>query len=288
MAQDRPATNWSVTAFDDEIKLCEDTQSWPSFVKKVLGGREVAPTTGRLHFQGMINCARQVRMTQIKSWLPTAHLEPCRDKEALKKYVMKLETATGEKKEIENPHKYMRHVDVMMLIAKHYDWATHQLPWDNDQQFKRRSDRLWSQAVTKCVLENPDASGLFANPGNKKFFLTTAQAWFELSLKAQTDRQTDTENIQETGAPRLVLPEGTEEEAEPPTLEVRQVKGKSLTIVRNNAHEHAPAQAPSWVLGQEHFPPEESDEGTSFQGSESDGDENCETPGGDQGDWSHS
>lgn len=87
-------TNWSVTAFGEEIEIIKGTP--PDWVKRVLGQEEKCPTTGTLHFQGMITCHSQQRLNKLKSWLPKAHFEPCKDKKALEKYVTKEETRAGD------------------------------------------------------------------------------------------------------------------------------------------------------------------------------------------------
>lgn len=89
---------WSVTAYGDNIgKLHSDQSSWPTWLKAILGGDEECPSTGRLHAQVMLHCSRPVRAAAIKKWLPGAHIEIATDPKKLKSYVMKKETAVGEK-----------------------------------------------------------------------------------------------------------------------------------------------------------------------------------------------
>lgn len=96
---------WSITAYNDELTLLERVmkgeEECPPYIKKLYGGREECPKTGRHHFQGCVN-TDEIRMSQLKKWLPTSHLEKAQKKEALIKYVMKEDTAVGDKKEIEN------------------------------------------------------------------------------------------------------------------------------------------------------------------------------------------
>lgn len=95
------STWWSVTAYNDEIELLESNE-FPDFVVKVFGGREKCPTTGRIHFQGAVQCRSQQRFSALKKWLPTAHWEPAKNKDALQKYAMKADTAIGDKEERTN------------------------------------------------------------------------------------------------------------------------------------------------------------------------------------------
>jgi len=94
------ATWWSITAYNREIETLEgwiaDQKLMPSWLKRIYGGREICPNTGRVHFQGAINTA-QIRMSTIKDVLPTTHIERAIRKDALVKYAMKEETADGEK-----------------------------------------------------------------------------------------------------------------------------------------------------------------------------------------------
>lgn len=107
---------WSITAFNDEIQICEDNRLWPHFIKNIYGGREQCPTTGTIHFQGAIECKSQQRFAAIKKFLPTAHIELAIKSEALKKYVMKEDTAIGEKTVLEN-RRHMSMADALTVIG---------------------------------------------------------------------------------------------------------------------------------------------------------------------------
>ena len=64
------ATWWSLTIYDEkEIAKVEDSDNYPRFVKSISGGMEKCPTTGRLHFQGALQCRSQQRFSAIKDWL---------------------------------------------------------------------------------------------------------------------------------------------------------------------------------------------------------------------------
>lgn len=116
------ATWWSVTAYNDEISLLESGEL-PSYVKKVYGGREECPETKRIHFQGAIQLKSQQRLGTLKKWLPTAHFEVAHNKDALKKYAMKSDTAVGEKSERQND---IEHITVEKILEKLAD------VWDNE------------------------------------------------------------------------------------------------------------------------------------------------------------
>lgn len=96
---------WSITAYNDELEMLKRLQNegtgFPDFVVKIVGGEEECPKTKRRHFQGALQ-TKWCRFTQIKKWLPTAHIEKAYQKEALQRYCMKEETAVGVKTETEN------------------------------------------------------------------------------------------------------------------------------------------------------------------------------------------
>lgn len=125
------STWWSITAFNGEAELLcasmEGKSEVPTFVKEIHGGMEKCPTTAKEHFQGALH-TEQIRMSQIKKWLPTAHIEKAKNKNALIKYALKADTAVGEKSSMENSN-YMS-VDnlVRELIIYRFHNITEQLP----------------------------------------------------------------------------------------------------------------------------------------------------------------
>ena len=152
---------WSVTAFNDEIELCEGTL--PEYIRAIYGGRETCPDTGRLHFQGAIQCFEQVRMSKIKSWLKTAHLEPARSSEALKKYAMKADTAAGEKVVRNNPIPHYSAHEMCLLLA----------------QTSRQPDiGFWDRAKT-LLAKTPELAGQLMNPSLRGFFEKTQSVWLD-------------------------------------------------------------------------------------------------------------
>lgn len=168
------STYWSVTAFGEmEISRLEDATQYPTGVAKVYGGREECPETGKIHFQGCIVLDRQQRLSWFKSWLPTAHLEPARHKEALVKYAMKEETAAGEKAERENPVRHHTADEMCMMLAR--------AVWD---KYKENPDKYepkeWFWISVRGILkENPKLAGQLMNPSLKGFWIETRSVWVE-------------------------------------------------------------------------------------------------------------
>jgi len=110
--------NWSITAYNSDIEKLE-SKVLPIWIKTVLGGREKCPTTGRIHGQFCIN-TEQVRFSQVKKFLPESHIEVAKNVKALQTYVMKTETAEGEKKINENTNKWMSMSEICMKIVNYY------------------------------------------------------------------------------------------------------------------------------------------------------------------------
>lgn len=169
-------TWWSITAFSQqEIDLLNGTE-YPEWVSKVYGGMESCPDTGRLHFQGAIQARRQVRFSQVKSWLGTAHIELARNKEALRKYVMKEETAVGDKSVHQNATPYYRAHDLLELLAKH--WINAEMDdqsyiVDNKLNLKAQ---YWD--LVKIILETDRTLiSAFMNPSLEKAWCNTASFW---------------------------------------------------------------------------------------------------------------
>lgn len=73
---------WSLTLFNNEWKDFQHS-TWD-----LEGQEELCPETGKLHYQGMLHTG-QVRWSAVKKVFPKAHIEPCRDPVALRKYVHK-------------------------------------------------------------------------------------------------------------------------------------------------------------------------------------------------------
>lgn len=173
------ATWWSVTAYGDEILLLEDNTKYPTDVLKVYGGREECPTTGREHFQGAIQLRKQQRLAWFKSWLPTAHLEVAKSKDALVKYAMKEDTATGEKLERHTTVKYYSADEICLLIgSKVLDSDIEETP-DPKVWFKR--------CVNRLLRENIKLAGQLMNPSLRNFWCDTSSVWIDKSREIQRD-----------------------------------------------------------------------------------------------------
>lgn len=163
------STNWAVTAFGNDITLLEDVKSFPSFVKKVYGGREVCPDSGREHFQGHIQLHTQQRLSGIKKWLPTAHLEIARNFKASISYSMKSDTASGSKNEVENPRPFIDNQTALMMLARQKLKA--------EQQELETQDRDYWPRVRIILKAQPHLCGLFGKPDIYRLWKHTWEVW---------------------------------------------------------------------------------------------------------------
>lgn len=177
------ATNFAITAYNEEILLLEDATTYPHFVKKVFGGREICPTTGKVHFQGHIQCHSQQRFSAIKKWLPTAHIEVARNVQASIQYALKDDTASGEKSEKINSKPFMTDRLIMEKLAEvcnqfcdcimfvnHADRNTDFCHMDDKQDYWHR--------VRRILLDEPDLCGLLAKPDIYRLWNNTKNVWF--------------------------------------------------------------------------------------------------------------
>ena len=178
---DGRSTNWCVTGFNDDILLLEDVKSYPSFVKKVTGQREICPDTGKLHFQGHIQLHTQQRMSAIKKWLPTAHLEITRNITGSLNYVVKSETAVdGTKVDIKNSRPFIDNQSALMMLARVEVPNTEE--WQTDKSF-------WFRVKT-ILRQEPHLCGLLGKPDLYRLWKHTWEVWLEKATEESIVLQT--------------------------------------------------------------------------------------------------
>lgn len=168
-------TWWSVTGFNDEIAMLESPEAFPNWLCRVYGGREECPKTKTLHFQGALQCNWAVRMSQVKKWLPTAHLEPARKQWALEKYAMKAETSVGDKVVRENQVEYwsmQRTLCEIGKIAVQY----------NEREFDV-TQRFW-MAAKHLLRRDPRRTSSLANPAVLNMWKNTYEVWEDEKTRA--------------------------------------------------------------------------------------------------------
>lgn len=192
-ASQTKSTWWSITEFQPEYQeLLADGSRYASFVKAVYGGLEKCPDTGRIHYQGAIQCNRNVRFSQVKQWLPKAHIQPVKvSAEKLKEYVMKAETAVGEKKAIINENQYFSINDVCLMLAE-FDkgiiidaWITNTFQntkqnYDDAVKYaNNENDKAFWYCVNEVLVDNPKLAGSLMNPALVRFYRKTRGTWLD-------------------------------------------------------------------------------------------------------------
>lgn len=193
------STWWIITAYNKNIELVENVDTYPPQVKAVHGGREQCPDTGREHYQGAIECHGQQRATFFRAWLPGVHFEPAKSGAAVKKYCLKSDTAIGPKGTLENPTPFLKLDDQLRMIAIQYvhekEHIMARLEKKNTPLKDYFKEEYWELA---CLLLNdsPTHAGMLANPAVEKMWIRTRSVWIAkalldpdcaLVLQAQTD-----------------------------------------------------------------------------------------------------
>lgn len=173
------ATWWSVTAYNDEIEQLESPAQFPDWLKNVHGGREICPTTMRVHFQGALQCHSNVRFSQVKKWLPTAHIEKAIVAEALRKYVMKKDTAAGEKTVRANDREYW----TMERALCELGLAFVEMETDLDQVIMQPKRYYWLAVGYICRRE-PFRISQYSVPNLEKAFANTTSVWISERTRA--------------------------------------------------------------------------------------------------------
>nr|WAE43239.1 MAG: replication associated protein [Cressdnaviricota sp.] len=87
------ASWWSITINNPTDEDKQTLAQLPRFVKNVIGQTEVGKE-GTPHLQLAVN-TQQCRLSQVKKWLPRAHIEVAKNVDALKEYVKKSDTAVA-------------------------------------------------------------------------------------------------------------------------------------------------------------------------------------------------
>ncbi len=82
------STRWSITVQYDPLYYADmdafvanpkSMADWNEIIAEMGWQDEIAPTTGQHHRQGYLRTVRQVRMSQLKKLMPTAHFEVAKD-----------------------------------------------------------------------------------------------------------------------------------------------------------------------------------------------------------------
>lgn len=193
------STWWICTAYNENLIKLKDVNTYPKFVTKVHGGPETCPTTGREHFQGAIQCVSQVRMSSLLAWLPGCHLEVAKSAEAVRKYCMKSETASGEKIVRSNPNQYYSMHDLLTNMATVYNDKEEEMEKFRQEKIGDKDiNTLEYWLIAKYILQKePHLITSFSDNRYKTAWIYTKDVWVELSKRALSITEPVTEKVQE-------------------------------------------------------------------------------------------
>lgn len=181
MGTDR-ATRWSLTLNLKEVKRSTADEcigrarqlGW-----KVFGQLEEGKE-GTEHYQLALQTP-QVRFTQVKKVFPTAHIEVCREWNALMSYVTKEDTRKESLKTIETTY-----VSFKMVRDKFFEWVNglmfERLTKDHDERLA-----IWDRFIGISIEEGIECDVIGMNA---QYRACIAKYWTSY-IRRQTDRQTE-------------------------------------------------------------------------------------------------
>lgn len=118
------ATHWKTAVFDTHDNWARLQAPPPAFIKFVKSKKEICPTTGQEHFQIHVCCNKQVRLTQMCSYIQYVKWFPVIGEQHIKNslaYIEKEETtAPGAKVHTIQGEKYYQMHELLQEIAKRY------------------------------------------------------------------------------------------------------------------------------------------------------------------------
>ena len=141
---------------------------------KVVGQKEMGKE-GTEHYQLYVHSTQQ-RFSGIKHAFPRAHIEVCRNPDAVKQYSQKDETRVGALPQSNNrPIASM--ADVMILIANNVS-ASECLITTNEQH----DDEFW-KSVNSILLDKPGMVSLLIQPNYIRAWRHTRDVWINLAVE---------------------------------------------------------------------------------------------------------
>lgn len=182
------ASCWSITinnpTEDDRHRLAEP----PDWVKEVHFQDEIGEE-GTLHIQGCLVTA-QCRFSKVKAYMPRAHIEVARSKQALLKYVKKTDTAVeGTQQVVEGSYVSMNKA-LMMIAGKAQNLTEWFLAADRSmkdvEEWKHRE--FWT-AVNEILLDRPEIVSILTDARLERAWVKTRGVW--ITLLDRQDRQTE-------------------------------------------------------------------------------------------------
>lgn len=170
--QQNKASHWLITINNPNGDDREQVKNLPKWVKRFKYQDEVGEN-GTLHIQGYIH-TETVRMSAIKKWLPRAHIEICRNKDAAMKYVEKPETSVpGTQHDVKNTVEQVTMMQNLVRLCQYQPKILEHLLRQNNRpgalpKEMLTGDKLYSEEYWGCVNmildENPDLISTYTMP----------------------------------------------------------------------------------------------------------------------------
>lgn len=159
-------------------------------------GQDEIGENGTLHIQFALN-TRQIRLSQIKEWLPRAHLEVAKNANAITNYVSKVQTAVANSQfehnyVDENANKTMADIMLMLADAANLERTRERLAELDDRGLPVRKPidcykvEYW-EAVEMLLCQDENLVALLTQPQYERSWIKTRNVWI---MKNQVDRQT--------------------------------------------------------------------------------------------------
>lgn len=191
---------WSITINNPTEEDRNQLKSPPTWVKSCHHQDEIGDN-GTLHIQGAVLTA-QVRFSQLKKWLPRAHIEVARNRQALLKYVKKPETSV-EGTQQDTKGGYISMEQALRNIAEHSQDMEAYFS-SGDRTFKDcdawKKFEFWC-AVRQVLIVSPALVGLYTNPQMERAWVNTRSVWIKLKSNAPVyEIQSGSEGQQASGA----------------------------------------------------------------------------------------
>lgn len=190
------ATVWSVTINnpnegDDECIALARQKGWK------VDGQTERGANGTPHYQLLV-ATPQVRFSAVKKAFPRAHIEVARNRVALGKYVHKEDTRESELPTTDDQYPSMsRFWDLIAQMLKDEWWA--ELAWEVEDELP--DDNRWYSLVkfdwmcNHLIRRGYFVETMAVNPQVRSAWRTFGRSLVYRSIRRQTDRQTDGENV---------------------------------------------------------------------------------------------
>lgn len=163
---------------------------------RMIRGQEEMGANGTLHYQLAVN-TQQIRASQIKEWLPRAHIEVARNPNALSNYVSKDKTAVPdtqfEHNYVNNANGPLTMAQVLMKVAEVANTErSRQRLSANDGNPLPKPDEVYGDeywcAVEVLLGQDENLVALLTQPQYQRAWVKTRRVWL---AKLAVDRQTE-------------------------------------------------------------------------------------------------